>query len=185
MNKGNQALYHGLIFYAIIPAIAFCSLISVFMLLGALDERDQINDEQNARVTYFKRLLDHYERDNAKMRDQLNTKAMSCTVTMSAYNSEARQTDSSPCITASNMNVCERNREDVVAANFLPLHSIIKIPELYGDQEFHVEDRMNRRYQNNVDIWMRDRQDAIQFGRQHGVEIQIIRIGRDEIPYTN
>jgi hypothetical protein len=40
--------------------------------------------------------------------------------TVTAYNSEVGQCDSTPCITANGFNVCEHGIEDTVAANWLP-----------------------------------------------------------------
>ncbi|MBT5808021.1 3D domain-containing protein [Candidatus Uhrbacteria bacterium] len=89
------------------------------------------------------------------------------TIPMTAYTSEVAQTDDTPCITASGLDVCERNIENVVAANFLPLGTRVKIPELFGDRVFYVEDRMNRRYDLKMDIWLKDYDEAIQFGLQY------------------
>lgn len=83
---------------------------------------------------------------------------------ITAYTSEAAQTDDAPCITASGFNVCAHNQEDIIAANFLPLGAKVRIPELFGDRVFTVEDRMNRRFPNHVDIWMKEKKQAIQFG---------------------
>lgn len=83
---------------------------------------------------------------------------------ITAYNSEAAQTDDSPCITANGFNVCEHGVEDTIAANFLKFGTKVQIPELFGDRVFVVRDRMNKRYSNRVDVWMLDRHDAIQFG---------------------
>jgi 3D (Asp-Asp-Asp) domain-containing protein len=83
---------------------------------------------------------------------------------MTAYTSEAAQTDSSPCTTANGFNVCEHNTEDTVAANFLPMGAKVKIPDLFGDRVFIVRDRMNSRYSERVDVWMKDKSDAMQFG---------------------
>lgn len=82
------------------------------------------------------------------------------TVPSTAYNSLPNQTDSTPFITASGTHV----RHGVLAANFLPIGTRVKIPELYGDQVFIVEDRMNPRYHKKVDIWMEDYHDAIAYG---------------------
>ncbi len=84
------------------------------------------------------------------------------TVTASAYNSLPEQTDSTPFITASGTHV----RRGVIAANFLPMGTQITIPDIYGDEVFVVEDRMNVRYQNNIDIWMEHVADANLFGRR-------------------
>jgi len=86
------------------------------------------------------------------------------THTMTAYNSEAAQTDASPCITANGFNVCEHGIEDTIAANFLPMGTKVKIPDLFGDRIFVVRDRMNQRHATRVDVWMKDRTSAIKFG---------------------
>ena len=83
---------------------------------------------------------------------------------MTAYNSEVAQCDASPCITANGFNVCEHGIEDTVAANFLKFGTKIQIPEMFGDRVFVVRDRMNQRYTDRVDIWMQEKQSAIQFG---------------------
>lgn len=83
-------------------------------------------------------------------------------VTASAYNSVPGQTDSTPFITASGTHV----RPGVLAANFLPIGTQVTIPDIYGDQIFVVEDRMNARYTNNIDIWMEEIADAKKFGRR-------------------
>lgn len=84
--------------------------------------------------------------------------------TVTAYNSEEAQCDSTPCITANGFNLCEHGIEDTVAANFLPFGAKIRMPDLFGDRVFVVRDRMNKRYQNRIDIWMLDKQDAKNFG---------------------
>ena len=43
----------------------------------------------------------------------------------------------------------------MIAANWLPFGAKLKIPSLYGDKIFVVEDRMNPRYgYGRMDIWM-------------------------------
>ena len=83
---------------------------------------------------------------------------------ITAYNSEAGQTDGSPCITANNFNVCDNGVEDTIAANFLPFGAKVKIPELFGDRIFIVRDRMNKRFSHRVDVWMIEKPDAMNFG---------------------
>jgi len=94
--------------------------------------------------------------------------------TMTAYNSEVGQTDDSPCITANGFNVCKHGIEDTIAANFLPMGAKVKIPELFGERVFIVRDRMNKKHSNRVDVWMKDRHDAIQFGVKIA-KIQVIK----------
>lgn len=84
--------------------------------------------------------------------------------TITAYNSEVGQTDSTPCITANGFDLCEHGLEDTIAANFLRFGTKVRIPDLFGDRVFIVRDRMNRRYSNRVDIWMTEKQDAKNFG---------------------
>lgn len=93
-------------------------------------------------------------------------------VLATAYNSLQAQTDASPCITASGLDVCQHNQEDIIAANFLPFGTKIKIPELYGDRIFYVQDRMNKKYYKQIDIWLKSYQDAKNFGYQY-VEIEV------------
>lgn len=83
---------------------------------------------------------------------------------ITAYNSDVAQCDDTPCITANGFNVCEHGIEDTVAANFLPMGTKIRIPDLFGDRIFIVRDRMNRRHQSRVDVWMKEYKDAKQFG---------------------
>lgn len=90
-------------------------------------------------------------------------------VTATAYSSTPDQTDDSPFITASGTYV----RDGIIATNFLPMGTLIKIPDLYGDKIFIVEDRMNRRYVYNIDIWFPERNLAKNFGVKR-VEIEVI-----------
>jgi 3D (Asp-Asp-Asp) domain-containing protein len=83
---------------------------------------------------------------------------------MTAYNSEAAQTDDDPCTTANGFNLCKHGIEDTIAANFLPMGTRVKIPDLFGDRVFVVRDRMNQKHPNRVDVWMKDHQSAMNFG---------------------
>lgn len=89
-------------------------------------------------------------------------------VSMTAYSSTPGQTDDSPFITANGSHV----RDGIVAANFLPFGTKVKIPELYGDKVFSVEDRMNARYYYKIDIWMPTYEEAKAFGVKY-VEVEI------------
>ena len=84
-------------------------------------------------------------------------------VSASAYSSTPDQTDASPFITARGTYV----RDGIIAANFLPFGTRVKIPKMYGNKIFIVEDRMNKRYgSGHIDIWFPDRESALQFGRR-------------------
>ncbi len=83
---------------------------------------------------------------------------------LTAYTSEAAQTDDDPCTTANGFNLCNHGVEDTVAANFLKFGTKVKIPELFGDRVFIVRDRMNRRHADRLDVWMKDKSQALKFG---------------------
>ena len=91
------------------------------------------------------------------------------TVAATGYSSTPEETDHTPFITASGIHV----RDGVIAANFLPFGTIIKIPELFGDKIFVVEDRMNKRYLFNIDIWFSEKGLAKEFGIKT-VKIEIL-----------
>jgi 3D (Asp-Asp-Asp) domain-containing protein len=82
------------------------------------------------------------------------------TVPVTAYSSTVDQCDDDPFITANGDWVYDGG----IAANFLPFGTKVRIPELYGDKVFTVNDRMNKRYYYRADIWMTTRQEAIDFG---------------------
>ncbi|MEI7451894.1 MAG: hypothetical protein WCK37_01675 [Candidatus Falkowbacteria bacterium] len=90
-----------------------------------------------------------------------------------AYTSEAAQTDSDPCTAASGFNLCQHGIEDSIAANFLPLGAKVRIPDLFGDRVFTVRDRMNARFSNRIDVWFKNKRDAINFGIKN-VKIEIV-----------
>jgi len=90
-------------------------------------------------------------------------------VPASAYSSTVDQTDHTPFITAMGTHV----RDGVVAANFLPFGTVIKIPEIYGDKTFIVEDRMNSRYFYKIDVWFPSRVQAKEFGFKK-IKIEIV-----------
>ncbi len=80
---------------------------------------------------------------------------------ITAYSSTTWQTDEDPFITASGSGV----KDGVVANNFLPFGTKVRIPEIYGDKVFVVEDRMHWRKSNyHLDIWFSDYWQAKNFG---------------------
>ncbi|MFC1629808.1 3D domain-containing protein [Patescibacteria group bacterium] len=82
-------------------------------------------------------------------------------VIATAYSSTVWQTDDTPFITAAGTSV----RNGVVANNLLPFGTKIRMPEIYGDDVFVVEDRMHSRQSlYHVDIWFSSYQEAKNFG---------------------
>lgn len=90
-------------------------------------------------------------------------------VPSTAYTSRPEETDDSPFIAADGTHVYD----GMVAANFLKFGTKIRIPELYGDKIFTVHDRMNKRYNVKVDIWMTNLKDAYKHGLRH-ITVEIV-----------
>jgi len=88
-------------------------------------------------------------------------------VTAVAYSPTVDQNDASPCITASGTVV----RRGVVATNFLPIGTRLKI----GEDTYVVEDRMNAKYNGKkiIDIWHPTTKEALAFGSKR-LEIEIL-----------
>lgn len=84
-------------------------------------------------------------------------------VRVTAYASVPDETDNTPFITANGTHV----RDGIVASNVLPFGTQIQIPELFGNKVFTVEDRMNKRIKNTIDIWMPSVSSAVDFGMTH------------------
>jgi len=91
------------------------------------------------------------------------------TMKITAYASVPEETDDTPFITASGEHV----RDGIVASNILPFGTKIQIPSLFGSKVFVVEDRMNRKIKNTIDIWMPTKLDAVDFGVAHATIVVI------------
>ena len=91
-------------------------------------------------------------------------------VTVTAYSSTPDQTDSTPFITANGQHV----RDGIIAANFLPFGTKVRIPEYFGDRIFTVQDRMNARYYYRADVWFKTRADAVSFGAPYTV-VEVVK----------
>lgn len=90
-------------------------------------------------------------------------------VVVTAYSSTPEETDDTPFITAYGTNV----HPGIVATNILPYGTKIRIPSLYGDKIFTVEDRMNSRKGYQIDIWFPDPKAASDFGVEYA-DIEVL-----------
>lgn len=84
-------------------------------------------------------------------------------ITITAYSSTVDQCDDTPFITANGKTVYD----GLAAANFLKFGTQVKIPEYFGEKVFTVNDRMNAKHNDRIDIWMPTREQAIQFGARY------------------
>ena len=97
----------------------------------------------------------------AKASNEAQKAAKKIKVVITAYSSTPDQTDDTPFITASGKRVAD----GIIASNMLPFGTKVKIPGLYGEKIFVVQDRMNKRMGNyRMDIWMPNRPSAVNFG---------------------
>ncbi len=142
MNKITQKLVHGALSLAILANV---STIAPVLPAQALN---QPVIESNVEATALV----------AKTPMEEGIKRMQLHIT--AYSSTPDQTDDTPFITAAGTHV----RDGIVATNALPMYTRIKIPELFGEKVFVVEDRMAKRFQDRMDIWLPDRGSAMKFG---------------------
>jgi len=92
-------------------------------------------------------------------------------VTVTAYSSSVLETQGNPFITASGSRV----RDGIVANNLLPFGTKIRLPEIFGDKIFVVEDRMHwRKGYYHVDVWFPSRKEALNFGAKI-TEMEILK----------
>ena len=80
---------------------------------------------------------------------------------ITAYNPVPKQTDSTPCISASGLNVCETKKR-IVATNEFPFGTKL----LIDGKIWEVQDRTNKRYSHRIDLLMYDYEEAKQWGKK-------------------
>ena len=93
---------------------------------------------------------------------------------VTAYASIPEETSNHPFITATGDHV----HNGIVATNILPFGTKVMIPSLFGNKIFTVDDRMNKRMTNNIDIWMSSVSAAVDFG-VHNAEVVVVGKGSD------
>jgi 3D (Asp-Asp-Asp) domain-containing protein len=82
----------------------------------------------------------------------------SMNVTATGYSSTPEETDDTPFITASGIDV-RVYEHNVIAANFLKFGTRVKIPELFGNKEFYNG-------QPIIDVWFPHKRTALAFGKR-------------------
>jgi len=82
-------------------------------------------------------------------------------VVVTGYSSTPWETDGDPYLTAAGTWV----KDGIVANNYLAMGTKIRIPEIFGDKIFVVEDRMSWTKGNyHIDIWFPSYWEALNFG---------------------
>ncbi len=148
-------------------AIATPKSASFNQLYVSLLTSGKLNDAQSVLITNN---MNSVVATNSPVAGTQRSSIRTYRVDVSGYNSEVAQTDDSPFITAKGTYV----RDGIVATNMFPFGTVLKIPSLYGNKIFVVEDRMNSRYQRNVDIWFADKAEALKLGRRT-VTIEVLK----------
>ena len=96
----------------------------------------------------------------------LNTSLLGSRV-LTAWNAVEAQTDSTPCIASSGMNICETDK-NIAASNELSFGTRFRVEGIdeKWDKIYEVQDRTNSRYDYRIDILLDEYQEAMEFGRQ-------------------
>lgn len=133
----NLALLTGFLWHAFNPVVVLAKNSLETAVISQKDREVTLSSTQTNRMFYPKTAF------------VLPDKKLTAVIT--AYSSTVDQCDDDPFIAASG----KRVYDGMIAANFLPMGTKIKIPSLYGDKIFTVDDRMNARYgYGRMDIWM-------------------------------
>lgn len=101
-------------------------------------------------------------KESSVSQDSANKSQKVVKILATAYSSSVDETDDTPFITASGSHV----RNGIIAANFLPFGTNVKLPKVFGDKVFTVEDRLKEGYNDRVDIWFPSKGEALKFGVQ-------------------
>ena len=149
----------------------FAGFIAGVILLEILVPQPAIAQLKNqAPVTSVIKLVKNGRLTVCKLNKESYEVIKKVKMVITAYSSTPDQTDDTPFITASGKTVAD----GIIANNLLPFGTKVRIPQLYGDKVFVVEDRMHTRMGNyHADIWMPEYIQAKNFGAKVA-EIEVI-----------
>ena len=97
------------------------------------------------------------------------------TYTITAYNALSYQTDNSPCISASGMNICEAG--ELICA--CPREFEFGTEFFINGRWWNCQDRLHSKYDDRIDLLMHTIEDAKEFGKQ---ELEVYIINPQVIP---
>lgn len=127
-------------------------------------------EKDETLIQQFKNDQQELERLTAELEAAKEAKVWRSWRVLTAYSSTPDQTDDTPFITAFGTKV----RDGLIAANFLQRGTKVRIPALFGEKIFTVEDRMHQRFTSRVDIWFPSRASAKEFGVRVA-QIEVLR----------
>lgn len=145
--------------------VLFMALASAPLVIRASAHRSQFEPQQISR---------HYAPQNVLLSAQGNSLlpasnlpqplvVQNMEVLVTAYSSSPEETDNTPFLTAAGT----PTRSGVIASNLLPFGTKLRLPEVFGDKIFVVEDRMNRsKHRYQMDVWFASKEEALNFGVQ-------------------
>lgn len=176
-SRGNQYTRMTTIAYSRVPKVALVAVFAAVIAISIFAPRE-VYAQTGAVSSAFKSIVSFFTDTEVDAQVEANVfpevedrkPTRTILAVMTAYSSEVAQTDATPCIPADwKYDLCEHyekyGEQNTIAANFLPMGTKVRFPDLYGDKVFVVRDRMNARYgMGRGDIWMPTRAEAVQFG---------------------
>ena len=139
--------------------IIVTTCLALFAALGVLSEPASVQGSLEYQFSNLLTVQENSLQSNSPLPEPKVARTINVIIT--AYSSTPEQTDDTPFITAAGTTV----RDGIIANNMLPFGTKIRIPELYGDKVFLVEDRMSRKKGNyHFDIWFSSYREAKNFG---------------------
>jgi 3D (Asp-Asp-Asp) domain-containing protein len=158
MSKNKYIEFYILTFLSF--AILFTSLAKTYSFFGLeKDNKDQDSDNISGVIVFQGNTLSSL----ANPANPPLKVIRKLPVVVTAYSSTPEQTDDTPNITANGTLV----RDGIVANNLLSFGTEIRMPEIYGEKIFTVEDRMHsRKGDYHFDVWFQEYSDALGFGAQ-------------------
>jgi 3D (Asp-Asp-Asp) domain-containing protein len=143
------------------PPFKFLILIFVFLIVFFLDFSSEAENLPDFSFENKNFIL--YQGDTISPILNLNPprKIIKVLGLITGYSSTPQETDDTPFLTASGKKV----RDGIIANNFFPFGTKIKIPKVFGDKIFVVEDRMKRgKSKYHFDVWFKTSLEAKNFG---------------------
>ena len=158
MSKNKYIEFYILTFLSF--TILITSLVKTYSLFGLeKNSNDQNSDNVSEIIVFHENTLSSF----ANPANPPLKVIKKLPVVVTAYSSTPEQTDDTPTITANGTLV----RDGIVANNLLAFGTEIRMPEIYGEKVFTVEDRMHsRKGDYHFDVWFQEYSEALGFGAQ-------------------